>query len=189
MDTRGLNETGSGRMARLFALATAFALTAAVVSMMIATGSAKASYTADLGQYAPNGNVLGLGASSTFKAKKPKRPKKRDFYMSEKLALEVTALTAEEIATNSTPSSLFPELPELQGSQWAQIGTGDCTRKSKSRVSCIGGVISSELAPNEFGTQFVCVFPVDVWHPRAVKKTVKRKVGDSECGFADVPVR
>lgn len=56
-------------------------------------------------------------------------------------------------------------------------------------MSCTGGVISSELAPNELGTLFICAFPVDVWYPRAVKKTLKRKVGEAECGFASPPAR
>lgn len=94
MDTRGLNEADSGRMARLIAFSTAFALTVALVSMIIATGSAKASYTVDLGQYTPKGNDLGPGASSILKAKKPKKPKKRTFFMPVKAAQEVTVLTA-----------------------------------------------------------------------------------------------
>lgn len=181
MDTRGLNETGSDRLARLFAFATAFALTVAVVLMVIATGTAKASTTVDLGQYAPTGNDLGLTASSTFKAKKPKKPKKKTFSMSIKVAEEVTAATMEYLGTNSTPSELVPSDPDLQGSQWAQYGTGNCKRKNKSRVTCDGAVISNEIQP---GIKFVCLFPVDVWYPRAVKKPApKYKIGQGQCGY------
>ena len=188
MDIRGLKEAGPGRTVRTLAFATAFALTMAAVLLAITTGSAKANYTVDLGQYAPNGNDLRLGATSTFKAKKPR---KRTFFMPVKLAQEVTVLTAEEIGANTTPSSLFPDVPELQGSQWVQTGLGDCTRASKSRVTCVGGVISSELAPNDRGTEFICAFRAAVYYPRAVKKTLKSKIIGNEltCDFASPPTR